>query len=630
VTSHDLLEIGTGSYADTNYPNEIYGQPVNTLNEASEYQERDVGRVFFVTTDQFGNFKVGPYFKVDQGTGSVTFAANIALSNLDGLGFKRGVPVSEFSVDNTFSDNAIDTVPTENATRLYIEKRLGLSHDGQPIAQADLVPPQSGGFLALDGQLPMKGEIDLNSDNKIVNLADATSAQDAVNLRSLTVPNLQDFDVDDVEANDILVLTGTGNTVQNASVVGDVSFNIESTARTIDIQINPDTIINADVKSDAAIIQSKLSMNAATTRANATGISQANLGLASFDSLEFNSTNGWIHLSNNGIQVEKIEKINGLSVLGNDQLTSDDIRGVTFSSVVNLGNGLKKNQFSTTGFIRRTNPSSLVQDSDYDIVESSSAYSGVSDNDKIITRDSLGDFGARNASLSKLIIDGRDVIDSETAIDNQSGFNKIYAWDGTAGLILSNGDNASERKNQYRNDVHEFQTQNGADPAPISCEKVTTEELTTGGESVPGIVTGRWSLRGSSRFEATYAADLAEYYEGDEEYETGTVLILGGDKEVTITSKYADTRVIGVVSDNAAYSMYGACPGLRNLVALQGRVPVKVVGQIQKGDLITTSEIQGVACAVLGDAKTGTIIGKALENYNSNSVGLIEVAVGRS
>jgi hypothetical protein len=130
VTGHDLLEIGTGGYADTNYPNEIYGPPVNSVNASQETEERGVGRVFYVTTDQFGNFRVGPFFEVDQGTGRVTFSAAIALSNLDGIGFKRGVPIAEFSVDATMSDNAIDTVPTENAVRGYIERRLGLTHGG--------------------------------------------------------------------------------------------------------------------------------------------------------------------------------------------------------------------------------------------------------------------------------------------------------------------------------------------------------------------------------------------------------------------------------------------------------------------------------------------------------------------
>jgi len=192
VTGHDLLEIGTGSYADTNYPKEIYGPSVNALNESNEVEERDVGRVFYVTTDQFGNFSVGPYFRVDQGTGTVTFAASIALSNLDGIGFKRGVPISEFSTDSGFTDNATDTVPTENAARIYIERRLGLGHDGSAITSTQLIPPVTGGFLALSGTLPMKGAITM-ANNKIVALDDPTSGQDAVNLRSLIFDNFQEF-----------------------------------------------------------------------------------------------------------------------------------------------------------------------------------------------------------------------------------------------------------------------------------------------------------------------------------------------------------------------------------------------------------------------------------------------------
>jgi len=134
-----LLEIGTGSYADTNYPKEIYGQSVNALSPDTEIAERDVGRCFYVTTDQFGNFRVGPFFAVDQGTGQVTFSASIALSNLDGIGFKRGVPVSEFSTDSGFTDNATDTVPTENATRIYIERRLGVTHDGGSVIESQVV-----------------------------------------------------------------------------------------------------------------------------------------------------------------------------------------------------------------------------------------------------------------------------------------------------------------------------------------------------------------------------------------------------------------------------------------------------------------------------------------------------------
>jgi hypothetical protein len=91
-----------------------------------------------------------------------------------------------------------------------------------------------------------------------------------------------------------------------------------------------------------------------------------------------------------------------------------------------------------------------------------------------------------------------------------------------------------------------------------------------------------------------------------------------------------DTRVAGVVSDTAAFAMYEACPGLKNLVALQGRVPCRVVGKISKGDLLVTSNIAGVAISAGSVANVGTIVGKALETYDSDHIGTIEIAVGRT
>jgi hypothetical protein len=76
--------------------------------------------------------------------------------------------------------------------------------------------------------------------------------------------------------------------------------------------------------------------------------------------------------------------------------------------------------------------------------------------------------------------------------------------------------------------------------------------------------------------------------------------------------------------------MNSACPGTKVLIALQGRVPCKVVGKIEKGDLLVTSKIPGVAISAKGDAKTGTVIGKALEKYDSDHIGTIEIAVGRT
>jgi hypothetical protein len=69
--------------------------------------------------------------------------------------------------------------------------------------------------------------------------------------------------------------------------------------------------------------------------------------------------------------------------------------------------------------------------------------------------------------------------------------------------------------------------------------------------------------------------------------------------------------------------------GTRALIALQGRVPCKVVGKIRKGDIIVASSIPGVAVSAGTKALPGTIIGKALQNYDSDHIGKIEVAVGR-
>ena len=146
--------------------------------------------------------------------------------------------------------------------------------------------------------------------------------------------------------------------------------------------------------------------------------------------------------------------------------------------------------------------------------------------------------------------------------------------------------------------------------------------------SALGSIEGNWSLTSGSRLIATYA-DLAEYYEGDKDYEVGTVLVFGGEKEVTTTSLHMDHRVAGVVSNTAAYVMNESCPGTKVCVALQGRVPVKVVGMVKKGDMLVAAAKPGYAI-VNNDPKPGTIIGKALANKTDPAPGVVEVVVGRS
>jgi len=122
-------------------------------------------------------------------------------------------------------------------------------------------------------------------------------------------------------------------------------------------------------------------------------------------------------------------------------------------------------------------------------------------------------------------------------------------------------------------------------------------------------------------------ADLAENYEADADYEPGTVLCFGGAKEVTVCNTVDCTRVAGVVSTNPSYLMNSGQTGDNvAAVALQGRVPTKVTGQIRKGDLIVSAgDGRGRAN---NDARAGTIIGKALADFDGQD-GVIEVVVGR-
>ena len=118
-------------------------------------------------------------------------------------------------------------------------------------------------------------------------------------------------------------------------------------------------------------------------------------------------------------------------------------------------------------------------------------------------------------------------------------------------------------------------------------------------------------------------ADLAEKYESDAEYEAGTVLVFGGDAEVTACEEELDHRVAGVVSTDPAYMMNADAEG--QYVALTGRVPCKVVGPVAKGDLMVASSVKGHAKAD-NNAGPGRIIGKAIGEIDSGE-GVIEVLV---
>lgn len=128
-------------------------------------------------------------------------------------------------------------------------------------------------------------------------------------------------------------------------------------------------------------------------------------------------------------------------------------------------------------------------------------------------------------------------------------------------------------------------------------------------------------------------ADLAELYTSDEAYEPGTVVKIGGEYEVTQTTIEHCPEVFGIVSTNPAYLMNSAAEGTTVPVALEGRVPCKVIGEVRKGQRLIASNEPGIARALSTYEKEigmdwFRVVGRAIESKDTLGVGLVEVVVG--
>ena len=122
-------------------------------------------------------------------------------------------------------------------------------------------------------------------------------------------------------------------------------------------------------------------------------------------------------------------------------------------------------------------------------------------------------------------------------------------------------------------------------------------------------------------------ADLAERYEADADYEPGTVLIIGGASEVTISDEAGSYKVVGVVSTDPAYLMNSEGNGIA--VALRGRVPCKVTGNVNKGDVIITGDTPGYGMVAADPQNLSPlqIIGRSLNNKLDAGPGIVEIIV---
>lgn len=130
LTGHDFLNIGYGNFTTSNYPNDPLAGYV--LTQPNETVEENGGRVFFTSTDQDGNFRVGDLFTVEQSTGVATLNADaFNIAGLQELSLGQvtlgggSATVTEFSTDPFFTANSDSIVPTQRAIKAYIAAQIG-------------------------------------------------------------------------------------------------------------------------------------------------------------------------------------------------------------------------------------------------------------------------------------------------------------------------------------------------------------------------------------------------------------------------------------------------------------------------------------------------------------------------
>jgi hypothetical protein len=159
LTGHDFLNIGYGDFETSNYP----GFPDAGYSAVQNNQtvETNYGRVFYTSTDQDGNFKVGSLFGVQQATGIITLSASqfglTGLSSLSLGGISVGgssVQITQFSTDQSFTANSDSILPTQKSIKAYLTSRLSQggsnTFTGQLIAGTVIV----GGAYYIKSSVP--------------------------------------------------------------------------------------------------------------------------------------------------------------------------------------------------------------------------------------------------------------------------------------------------------------------------------------------------------------------------------------------------------------------------------------------------------------------------------------------
>ena len=239
LTGHDFLDVGTGGFSTTNYPN----TPSQLPDPNDEVLETDRGRVFYSSTDQDGNFRVGNLFKVEQATGKATLNAEaFDLSGLQEISLGSnaqgnfGATINEFSTDGTLADNSDTALVTERAIKTYVDSQLGGGQNDLSVnsltagsitatAQTISTTGLSGTDVNLNIGTQNNGVITLTAQTQMASSISPTAEQDLATKKYVDdqgTPTLQTLSIDDDDlALKRRIITNANELIQKESAYFD-------------------------------------------------------------------------------------------------------------------------------------------------------------------------------------------------------------------------------------------------------------------------------------------------------------------------------------------------------------------------------------------------------------------------
>ena len=320
LTAHDFLDVGTGNRSTTNWP--YLSTQANVPSQ--ETDETRPGRVYFVSTDQDGNFSVGKFFRVEQATGKATLDASafdltgLSSLRLGSIGAQLGASINEFSTDGTLTQNSDVKVATQKAVKTYIDNLSAV-----------------GGNFSIAGNLTVKGStttvssVDVETKDRNLTLAKVaagTFTGDMTN-GSNQITNIDD--TANIAPGVVITLNSGGGTVTLSGTVKVTALS--GTTATLDATFGgtgsaTGATFGAGGPTDVTADGGGLTIKGSTDK-----------------TIAFSDTNDRFDISETiNIPTGKVFKINGVEVLSSTQVLGTTIGSgggiVTESSVSSLTN----------------------------------------------------------------------------------------------------------------------------------------------------------------------------------------------------------------------------------------------------------------------------------------------------